>query len=228
MFCRQHFFTIEFMKYLFLLLLSMMHACSFSQNTGGKKQLQDSLSVLMQKKVIDFLHISLNDSIADIGTGSGAHLIAIANEYPSLHFTAEDIDSNFCNKQLLLKTLIKTGNKTSIENFTIHYGTTTATLLPAAGFSKVLAFDVLHEMTWKPAMLADIKRILKANGVLYLQEILVHKKIKKDRVCNYPYLTESELKVILADNKYAITRQEIAFDTGDNKYIKLFECVPVN
>lgn len=216
------------MNCLFLLLLSIVHTCSFSQNAGGKKQLQDSLSGLMQKTVTGFLHISLKDSIADIGTGSGANLIAIANEYPSLHFTAEDIDSNFCSKQLLLKKIRKTGNKTSIENFTIQYGTVTTTLLPDTGFSKVLAFDVLHEMTWKPAMLADIRRILKAGGALYIQEILVHKKVKKDRVCHYSYLTEPELIKILAENKYEIKRAQIAFDTGDNKYIKLFECVPLD
>jgi ubiquinone/menaquinone biosynthesis C-methylase UbiE len=216
------------MKYLFFLLLLAIYTGSFSQTAGGKKQQQDSLSGLMHKRATGFLHISLQDSIADIGTGSGANLIAIANEYPTLHFTAEDIDSNFCNKALLLKKIIQTGSKTSIENFTIQYGTVTATHLPAAGFSKVLAFDVLHEMTYKPAMLTDIKRILQAGGALYIQEILVHKKVKKDRVCNYPYLTETELKGILAENKYTITREEIAFDTGNNKYIKLFECVPFN
>jgi ubiquinone/menaquinone biosynthesis C-methylase UbiE len=216
------------MKYLFLLLLSTIYTGSFSQTARGKKQRQDSLSSRMHITVTGFLGISLQDSIADIGTGSGDNLIAIANEYPSLHFTAEDIDSNFCNKALLLKKIIQTGSKTSIENFTIHYGTATATHLPAAGFTKVLAFDVIHEMSYKAAMLADIKRILRANGALYLQEILVHKKVKKDRVCNYPYLTETEFKEILAENKYAIKREQIAFDTGDNKYIKLFECVPLN
>ena len=77
-----------------------------------------------------------------------------------MRFMAEDPDSNFCNSKLLLKRINQSGNKTSIENFSIKYGTGTSTNLPSAGFNKILAFDAIHEMTFKNEMLADFKRIL--------------------------------------------------------------------
>ena len=146
----------------------------------------------------------------------------IANQYPTLIFTAEDIDSSYCNKELLQKRINRSGNKTKIENFNIHIGTETTTNLPANSFTKVLAFDVIHEMTFKSEMLADIAKILQHNGMLYIQEILVHKKIKKEKACNYPYLTEDELKALLERNKCRIEREIMFIDTGHNKYIKLF------
>jgi len=187
----------------------------------------DSSLVSTQKTILNFINISMQDTIADIGTGAGYNLVPIANAYPTLHFTAEDIDSNYCNRKKLLRQIRATGNNTSIENFDIRYGTETSTNLPPAAYSKVLAFDVLHEMSAKSLMLADIRRILQPGGSVYIEEILVHKKAKKERACNYPYLTEQEFKEILEDNHYLVKKEQLVFDSGHNKYIKIFECVPV-
>ena len=145
-----------------------------------------------------------------------------------MHFTAEDLDSNYCNKKLLLKQIRQSGSKTSIENFSFRYGTTISTNLPSAGYNKILAFDVVHEMEYQSAMLQDFKRILCNVGAVYIEEILVHKKVKKDRICNFPYLMETELKQLLSTNQYTIKKEQIVYDTGGNKYIKLFECMPAD
>jgi cyclopropane fatty-acyl-phospholipid synthase-like methyltransferase len=194
---------------------------AFSKKTG------DSSRVATLQKILDFINISMHDTVADIGTGAGYNLVPIANAYPAMHFTAEDIDSNYCNRTKLFQQIRITGYQTRIENFDIHYGTETSTLLPPAAYSKVLAFDVLHEMSAKPSMLADIRRILQPGGAMYIEEILVHKKAKKERACNYPYLTEQELKKILEDNHYVVNKQQLVFDSGHNKYIKIFECMPM-
>lgn len=185
----------------------------------------DSAKDLKHKTEIGFLAISSEDNILDLGTGAGFNLIPIANEYPSLHFTVEDIDPNYFNKKLLLKRINKTGNKIKIDNFTFCYGTETSTNLPGQSFNKVFVFDVIHEMTYKKEMLSDIKRILQKEGAVYIEEILVHKTKKKERACNYPYLTEAAFKKIMEDNGYLIKREATVLDTGHNKYIKIFECV---
>ena len=73
-------------------------------------------------------------------------------------------------------------------------------------------------------MLNDIKRILRENGSVFIEEVLVYKPVKKDRVCNYPFLTEVTFKKILADNNFVIKKEYITLDTGNNKYSKIFEC----
>lgn len=213
------------MKHLIFLSFLLISNFSFGQDLS-KRQKRDSLTTAKFNTVIDFLRLSPADVIADIGTGAGYNLIPIANYCPQCKFAVEDIDDNNCNKKALANKINNSGNKTQIENFEFHYGTEKATGFPSAKFNKLLIFDVIHEMTFKNEMLNDIKRILQTNGSVYIEEILVHKPVKKDRVCNFPFLTEESFKKIMTDNNFIIKREAITFDTGNNKYIKIFECMP--
>jgi ubiquinone/menaquinone biosynthesis C-methylase UbiE len=197
---------------------------SFGQSLS-KKQKGDSLTTAKFSVVSMFLSLSPTDIIADIGTGVGYSLIPIANNCPECKFFVEDIDSSSCNPERLAWRINNTGNKTRIENFTFFYGTEKTTNLPSAKFNKVLIFDVIHEMTFKTEMLNDIKRILQKNGSIFIKEILVHKPVKKDRGCNYPFLTELEFKKLMTDNNFLIKRESITLSSGYNKYIKIFECI---
>lgn len=209
-----------------LIFLPFLFAATLSSGQSlSNKQKRDSLTTAKFNVINTFLGLVPSDSIADIGTGEGYSLIPIANNCPECKFTVEDIDSSTCNTKSLAKKINKTGNTTRIENFAFYYGTEKATNLPSSRFNKVLIFDVIHELTYKNEMLNDIKRILQKNGSVFIEEILVHKPVKKDRVCNYPFLTEVEFKKILTDNNFLIKRESITFDTGNNRYIKIFECV---
>ena len=188
----------------------------------AQKKNYDSLTKEKHKIILSFLDLKETDRIADIGTNSGYSLIPIANEYPTIKFTVEDIDSGTCNIKNLTKRIKKSGNKTNIEQFNIVYGTETSTNLPTASFSKVLMFMVMHEITYKKEMLADIKRILQKNGSLYIEENISHKPHKKQRAYNYRFLTEEEFKQVMAENKFLL-KKIISFDTGNNTFLKLFE-----
>ena len=213
------------MKHLIFIYFLLTAAFSFGQGLS-KKQKTDSLATAKFNVVSNFLSLSPSDITADIGTGAGYSLIPIANNCPECKFIVEDIDSLTCNTKTLTKKINNTGNKTSIKNFEFHYGTERTTNLPYSKFDKVLIFDVIHEMAYKSEMLNDIKRILKKNGSIFIEEILVHTAVKKDKVCNYPFLTEVEFKKVMADNNFVIKRESLTFDVGKNKYMKIFECVP--
>ena len=214
------------MKYLIFLPFWLFINSSFGQSLSNKQK-KDSLTEAKFDVVSKFVDLSPVDIIADIGTGTGYSLIPLANNCPECKFIVEDIDSLSCNAKSLTKKINNNGNKTSIENFKFHYGTEKATNLLSATFNKVLIFDVIHEMTYKTEMLNDIKRILQKNGSIFIEEILVHKPQKKDKVCNYRFLTEVEFKKLLADNNFLIKKETITFDTGNNRYIKIFECLPL-
>ena len=214
------------MKHLIVLVFWLAVTISYGQ-TQTNKQRTDSLTTRKLNIVNSFLALSPADVIADIGTGTGYSLIPIANHCPGCKFIVEDIDSSSCNTKSLTKQINNTGKQTSIENFEFHYGTEKATNLPSETFNKVLIFDVIHEMTFKNEMLKDIKRLLQKNSSIFIEEILVHKPVKKDRVCNYPFLTEAAFKKLLADNNFQIKKETITFDTGSNRYIKIFECLPL-
>ncbi len=212
------------MKHIFSILLLLNVAFSFGQGPASNKKNTDSLTNQKFRLVNEFLNLSPKDVIADIGTGAGYSLIPIANGCGDCKFVVEDIDSLTCNKETLSKKITKTGNKTSIENFSFYYGTEKTTNLPSSTYNKVLIFDVIHEMTYRKEMLNDIKRILQPDGSVFIEEILVNKKVKKDRICNYPFLTEMEFKKLLAENDLLIIKEATTFDSGNNRYIKIFEC----
>jgi ubiquinone/menaquinone biosynthesis C-methylase UbiE len=213
------------MKNLLLFSFLLVLNSSFGQKQSFKGK-ADSLTEAKIAIINAFIKITPGDRIADIGTGSGYSLIPIANECPTCKFVVEDIDSSACNKQSLGKRIRASNNQISIDSFEFHYGTEKSTNLPSATFNKVLVFDVIHEMSYRSEMLGDIKRILQKDGSVFIGEILVHKPVKKNKVCNYPFLMENEFKKLMADNNYLIKREAITFDTGRTRYIKIFECVP--
>jgi ubiquinone/menaquinone biosynthesis C-methylase UbiE len=135
----------------------------------------------------------------------------------------EDIDSGTLNRKKLITQIKRFGNKANINQFNIFYGTETSTNLPSASFTKVLMFDVVHEMFDRKIMLHDIKRILQKGGSLFIEEVLVYKPVKKERHCNYPFFTEAVFKQLMLDNNFFFKKEKISFVSGNKKHMKLFE-----
>ncbi len=211
----------------FVAILFSVCAVFSSQEISAQKQKYDSIAKAQRKTTLEFLDLKTTDSIADIGTGTGYSLVPIAGEYPDISFTVEDIDSSECNRKKMQKQIRRWDNKANIDQFSFHYGTETSTGLPANSYNKVMMFNLVHELTYKTEMLNDIKRILSNDGVILIEEILVRKKIKRDKNCNYPYLTEDEFKTVMAENKFILKKEKIAYDSEHNRYLKLFEYSPV-
>ncbi len=206
-----------------VILLFLITSFFLKQNIYAQKLNTDSLTANKLPTILQFLNLSSTDKIADVGTSSGYSLIPIANKHPDIIFTVEDIDSSSLNRKKLLKQIKRFGNIATIEQFNIVYGTETSTNLPTAAFNKVLLTGVVHEFSDKKIMLQDVKRILTKNGSLFIEEVLVHKPVKKDRICNYPFFTENDFKVLMMENKFTLVKEKITFDTGSNRYIKIFE-----
>jgi ubiquinone/menaquinone biosynthesis C-methylase UbiE len=183
----------------------------------------DSISKDKLEKTLAFLALTEKDNVVDIGTNSGYSLVPIAGANPLIKFTAEDIDSSSLNVKKLTKQIKRNGNKARIEQFKIVYGTEKSTNLPSATFNKVLIFDVIHELSSKKEMLDEIKRILEKNGSIFIEEILVHTAQKKDRICSYPFLTETAFLELMKENNFILKKEVTTYDSGKNRYIKLFE-----
>ena len=213
------------MKLVKLIVFILFCNSSFGQNKP-KLQKNGITSIEILANLVKFLNLSPNEKIADIGTGTGYSLIKVANACPECKFDVEDIDSTKCNKNSFNFWINKTNNLSKIENFTFYLRNDTTTNLPSSTYDKVLISDVIHELTYKKEMLNDIKRILKKDGQVFIEEILVSKTVKKDKKCTYPFLQEVELKKIMADNNFLLKREIINLDAyGRNKYIKVFEYV---
>ncbi len=199
-----------------------LNLCVYN-NSYAQKPNADSLLITKHKLINEFLLLTDKDIIADVGTGAGYSLVPIAAANPSIIFTVEDIDSSTLNTKKLIAQIKRFGNKANIEQFKIVYGSSTSTNLPTATFTKVLMFDVIHEMSDRQTMLKEIKRILQKGGSLFIEEVLVYKPQKKERHCDYPFFTEAAFKQLMLENKFILKKEKISLDTGHRKYMKLFE-----
>ncbi len=206
-------------RYRLLLLLFGI----FFNNIYAQKQSTDNLLIAKHNLINEFLSLTDKDVVADVGTGAGYSLMPIAGANTNISFTVEDIDSSTLNRKKLLAQIKRFGSKANIEQFKIVYGTETSTNLPTASFTKVLMFDVIHELSDRQTMLKEIKRILQKGGSLFIEEVLVYKPQKKERHCDYPFFTETAFKQLMLENKFILKKEKVSLDTGHKKYMKLFE-----
>jgi ubiquinone/menaquinone biosynthesis C-methylase UbiE len=185
---------------------------------------QNQKQQFIKEKLMNFLELSAGDKVLDLGSGTGANVTLIASFYPNMVFSVEDIDSTVCNRANFQKEINKTRVPVNVNNFKFHYGNEKSTLLPNSSFTKVMMFDLVHEFTYKKEMFQDIKRILKKDGLLLISEIVVNKKVPKEKDCNYPFLTEPELKDVLLKNNIIVLHQEVFSKLSSNKNMLLLRC----
>ncbi|MEQ1552707.1 MAG: methyltransferase domain-containing protein [Ferruginibacter sp.] len=207
------------MKNIFILILTSF----FLQNSNAQKVLKDSLTIKKNNIIFKFIALSDTDKIVDIGSGAGYSLMPIANAHSNIMFTVQDIDNSTCNKKRFEQQILKFGGIAKIEQFKFVIGTDSTTNLPSNSFTKILMFDVLHEMSKKKQMLTDIKRIMIKNASFFIEENLAHKPQRKQRICNFRLLTEQEFKIIMKDNNFILKNEQISWDTGHNIYKKIFQ-----
>ena len=115
-------------------------------------------------KLLKNMAISPDDSIADIGAGSGYHVFkmaALANE--GLIYAVDIQDEMLA----ALKTRKEAGKR---NNVAIVKGSEKSVNLSENSVDKVLMVDVYHEFNYPIAMIASVKKALRPDGKLYLIE----------------------------------------------------------
>jgi SAM-dependent methyltransferase len=115
--------------------------------------------------------------------------------YDSLTFYLEDIDGVCLNEPNVKSTIAlysKIKKRVISNRFESFIGTDSTTGLPNQLFDRVLLNNVYHHFSKKIQMLADIKRITKSDGFLYVFEPIILEKQAKSFECQY-YTSETSL-----------------------------------
>ncbi|WP_276482384.1 class I SAM-dependent methyltransferase [Paraflavitalea pollutisoli] len=211
------------MRTLILLLVLSLPALVW-----GQKRTAVPVNQLVQGRldtIVSLLQLTPQDVVADIGSGNGKNLVRLSAYYPPMRYHVEDIDSSTCNRRTFSKMIKAYNPAISIDSFTFHYGTPTATNLPKQYFTKILMIAVLHEFDSRDEMLADIKSILQPGGLIYFEEPLTTTPRPVEKGCRNPYLTEAAFREILQRNRIEIIREKPIPDAGDGqRYRKFFQC----
>ena len=110
------------------------------------------------------MSLKSNDTIADVGAGSGYHVFRIAPLVNKGMVYAVDIQIE------MLMAIEKTKESTKIKNIEKILGTEKSIHLPKNSVNKILMVDVYHEFNFPIEMINSIKNALKPNGQLFLIE----------------------------------------------------------
>ncbi|WP_232625185.1 class I SAM-dependent methyltransferase [Pareuzebyella sediminis] len=114
--------------------------------------------------LLENMSIRPEDTVADIGAGSGYHVLKMAPLASKGLIYAVDIQEE------MLKALDAKNEKEGFENIALVQGGEKSINLPENSVDKVLMVDVYHEFMYPIAMLGSIKKALKPNGKLFLVE----------------------------------------------------------
>ena len=114
--------------------------------------------------LIKNMRISPNDTIADIGAGSGYHVFKMAPLAKNGLVYAVDIQSEMLEAIQLKK------KSNRVANVKTVLGSEKSINLPKNSLDKILLVDVYHEFNYPIEMIESMKNALKPNGLLFLIE----------------------------------------------------------
>ena len=125
----------------------------------SEREKEEDVSTLIKN-----MKIEADDTIADIGAGSGYHVFKMAPLAENGLVYAVDIQPEMLNA-------IELKNKsTGILNVETILGSEKSINLPKHSLDKILLVDVYHEFSYPVEMIESIKNALKPNGLLFLIE----------------------------------------------------------
>ena len=125
----------------------------------SEREIEEDVSTLIKN-----MEIKTDDTIADIGAGSGYHVFRMAPLAENGLVYAVDIQP-----EMLEAIELKKRSK-RVSNVETVLGSEKSINLPKNSLDKILLVDVYHEFSYTAEMVGSIKNALKSNGQLFLIE----------------------------------------------------------
>jgi precorrin-6B methylase 2 len=124
-----------------------------------EREKEENTSILLRN-----LGINVQDTIADIGAGSGYHVFKMAPMAKNGHIYAVDIQDEMLAELRKRKDILK------VRNLTLIKGSEKSANLVENSIDKVLLVDVYHEFNFPFEMMTSIKKALRPDGKIFLIE----------------------------------------------------------
>ncbi len=180
------------------------------------------------RKSSEIYDFQKGDVIASLGAGGGVWEIAFATFYEDLTFYLEDVSKDVLNQEdvdYAIQYYTRLTGKPIIAKFIPVIGSEKDTNLPSDTFNKVLIINSFHEFNFPVNMLAEVSRILKKDGKLFIEEDLAVVEGQLHEGCKRPLFSEVGLISFLKENGFSLSRsigREI--ETGDTLWkVMVFE-----
>jgi len=124
-----------------------------------EREKEENTSTLLRNMDID-----INDTVADIGAGSGYHVFKMAPMAAKGHIYAVDIQDE------MLEAIQAKKKTENVQNVITIKGSSKSVNLLEGSIDKILMVDVYHELEHPIEMMASIKRALRPDGKFFLIE----------------------------------------------------------
>jgi ubiquinone/menaquinone biosynthesis C-methylase UbiE len=140
--------------------------------------------------ILDFMEYKPGMSFADVGAGSGEMTVSMATLMSNSSIYIQDIDTAILNTANIEKFIQQYSRQSdsdlkSKNNFHLTIGDTQQTNLPDAVFDRIYTNATAHNFIAFDALMTDIKKKLKPDGMLYLRDSFKNHNGEKDR-CGDP------------------------------------------
>jgi len=140
--------------------------------------------------ILDFMDYKPGMTFADVGAGSGQFTIAMASLMNGSSIYIQDIDTATLNNRKVEKFIQQYSKQShtdlkSKNNYTLVIGGFDHTNLPDEAFDLIYTNGTAHNFTEFDAMMTDIKKKLKPEGMLYLRDSFKNHNGEKER-CGDP------------------------------------------
>lgn len=115
-------------------------------------------------RAIGMIKLADNETLVDIGAGSGYYATRIALKYPKAKVIGVDIQPE------MIRFLERRAKQLDLKNLSTNLGTITSLNLPAESVDAALLVDAYHEFSHPYEMMTSLVSALKPGGRLYLLE----------------------------------------------------------
>lgn len=140
-----------------------MNSKRFNPKDADKLMSAERLEKLQPEKIIDSLDVGNEDSIADLGSGTGAFTIPLAKRTKNPVY-AIDIEPE------MLEQLNKNATAENLTNIKLLMSNLENINLPDESVSRVLNTFVIHEVDEINHTIEEMKRILTPGGIIVLAD----------------------------------------------------------
>ncbi len=118
----------------------------------------------LPERVLDVMALRPDETIADVGAGTGFFTFRLAKRVPQGQVLAIDIDSD------MLQLVSRRADSLGLSNVRTIKGTEQSPQLPPRSADAVLVVDSYHEFSYPAEMLAGLRDGLREGGRLFLVE----------------------------------------------------------
>ncbi|MDQ1088070.1 GNAT family N-acetyltransferase [Siphonobacter sp. SORGH_AS_1065] len=150
-----------------------------------------------------------NEKIGSLGCGGGIWEIGLGVLLGNLNFVLMDINPEILNEEEVQAAVgywEKHYSKLNTSRFQVIINTPQKIPLPDQSLDKLILSNAFHEFSEQAAMLQEIRRVMKENGSVFVEEQIAQFSGERHEGCGKPLFTASELKQVFEKAGFTLTQ----------------------